>query len=1148
MRIIILNILFVLFFSFYSISQEIGRPFIKNYSPNDYNGKTQIWDIVQDNRGVMYFGTNNCILEFDGNTWRKIFLPGKNTTVRSMDIDSMGTIYVGSIGEFGYLEPDITGNLMYISLSQQLDSIDRNFSDVWNTVVLKNGVYFNTIKALYRFDGLKIKDNIQQAQIKIWYPKETFFVMNKVNDEIRIVEMGKGLFTIQNDSLLPVYGNENLTDKFIWLVLPYEKDKYLIGTENEGLIIFNPYASDTNNIVSKSPYFIKKYIEKTDKFLSENQLYHGALLNDSTYAFATIRSGIVIVNNKGKIIQHINKKNGLPSQTVHHLFKDKKGGLWAALAYGISHIETNSPITIWDENSGLVGSIYDVIRNNKTIYTNTNLGLFYLENNKFNPVNELTGRNAIQCFGSVNFELPDTNEQLLLVSANLGVWEVRKHKAKRICNLTSYELFQSITDPYKVWLHNEYHLYYLEYKNKKWQKSDTIASFSSYPESICEDINGNIWLLVDEKPVCVKNINFTDNTKKIINYDDLSDISEVNFYSIQNFENKILFTTNKGLYYFDFNNKFIKDTVILDNLFYSSNNEEIYQFSKIGNNRYLLQTRIDEKEKIKLVYYNKNQIITDSIRFKRIPNFDFFYTDGDSIMWVVSSKALYQFDLKINKNYDIKTFALNRKVTINSDSTIFSGTFYKKVNNRKLVDYKQLPELIPVIDYKFNDITFEYSLPDFDNENNNEFCYFLDNGNKNNKWSNWSKETKKEYTNLFEGNYTFKVKSRNIYGIESEMSEYSFKIHPPWYRTILVYIIYIILFIAFVWAIVKLNTMRLIKDKERLEGIVLERTAEIMQQKEEIHTQAEHLKDANKQISAKNEVLKEQKEEIEVQADNLKEANSLLIGKNNEIENIAKKLRITNKKITDSIEYAKQIQKAILPSDKQISNILNEYFILFKPKDIVSGDFYWIKKIKDFIIIVVADCTGHGVPGAFMSMLGIAFLNEIVSKSEITQTNQVLDEIREQVKKSLNQKGEIHESHDGMDMAICAVNSKTMIMEYAGANNPMYIIRKNEGKPELIQLEPDIMPIGIYLKEKPFRNKTIQLEKDDILYFYTDGYIDQFSGKNENKFLKSRFDKLLLKIFNKPMAEQKEILDKTIRNWKGNSEQIDDITVMGVKI
>jgi len=216
----------------------------------------------------------------------------------------------------------------------------------------------------------------------------------------------------------------------------------------------------------------------------------------------------------------------------------------------------------------------------------------------------------------------------------------------------------------------------------------------------------------------------------------------------------------------------------------------------------------------------------------------------------------------------------------------------------------------------------------------------------------------------------------------------------------------------------------------------------------------------------------------------------------------------------------------------------------FKPRDIVSGDFYWFKQIGNYTVYAAADCTGHGVPGAFMSMLGISFLNEIVTKTRFDKPSDILDKLRKKVKTSLRQTGKDNESKDGMDIALCIIDNEKLILEYAGAYNPAYIIRKGE----LHELKATRNPIGIYFKEKPFENHEFQLQKDDIIYTFSDGYVDQFGGENISKFKSKNFISLLLEISDKPMPEQKHILDEIILKWKGKLEQTDDIIVFGVKI
>jgi serine phosphatase RsbU (regulator of sigma subunit) len=249
--------------------------------------------------------------------------------------------------------------------------------------------------------------------------------------------------------------------------------------------------------------------------------------------------------------------------------------------------------------------------------------------------------------------------------------------------------------------------------------------------------------------------------------------------------------------------------------------------------------------------------------------------------------------------------------------------------------------------------------------------------------------------------------------------------------------------------------------------------------------------------------------------------------------------------ITDSIKYAKRIQTAILPSKALAEEILPEHFILFRPRDIVSGDYYWMHKSGNKVIVVAADCTGHGVPGAFMSMLGVSFLNEIVHKNNLLQPDLILNMLRESVKRTLGQTGKEGEAKDGMDVAMVVIDFDTMTLQYAGAYNPLYLFRNGE----LIEIKADKMPIGIYIREKDgFTNHELPLQKGDTFYIFSDGYHDQFGGPTGSKYKSIPFKEYLGSIQDKSMAQQRDMLDKNIEGWKGNLDQTDDIIVIGVRI
>jgi len=295
---------------------------------------------------------------------------------------------------------------------------------------------------------------------------------------------------------------------------------------------------------------------------------------------------------------------------------------------------------------------------------------------------------------------------------------------------------------------------------------------------------------------------------------------------------------------------------------------------------------------------------------------------------------------------------------------------------------------------------------------------------------------------------------------------------------------------------------------------------------------------ANILLAKQNDEIKQQKEEISLQKDKI-EAQRDILGRQNIMLNEQKK------EITDSIRYAKRIQTALLPGRENAKDIFGEHFILFKPKDIVSGDFYWGTMINEWRIVTVADCTGHGVPGAFMSMLGISFLNEIVRKKEITNASEIIEHLRNEIIEALQQKGSSGEQKDGLDIALCVINTKTNEVQFCGAYNGLIIVNSSK---EIKEISPDKMPVSIYENMKPFTNHTVRLQRGDMLYLKTDGFEDQFGGQDDKKFKISQMKDLFVSFSNKPVSEQLELFNTAFENWKGEYQQTDDVTVLGIRI
>ena len=270
-------------------------------------------------------------------------------------------------------------------------------------------------------------------------------------------------------------------------------------------------------------------------------------------------------------------------------------------------------------------------------------------------------------------------------------------------------------------------------------------------------------------------------------------------------------------------------------------------------------------------------------------------------------------------------------------------------------------------------------------------------------------------------------------------------------------------------------------------------------------------------------------------------------------------IQLQNKNIMDSISYAKRIQNAILIPREEINKYLTNCFILYKPRDVVSGDFYYFSKKGDRIIISAVDCTGHGVPGAFMSMIGNELLNQIVNQKNILEPNQILGELNDGVMGALRQNEEDSDSIDGMDLALCNIDLHNKTIDYAGAHNPLYIVRNNmdgklkNGEPTVSELEvikADKIAIGgaILGSDRKFTNHTVHLNSGDAIYMFSDGYWDQFGGPRNKRFKSKKFKEIILGIQDKPMQEQHDFLDKTIEDWRGDYEQTDDITVIGIRV
>ncbi len=282
---------------------------------------------------------------------------------------------------------------------------------------------------------------------------------------------------------------------------------------------------------------------------------------------------------------------------------------------------------------------------------------------------------------------------------------------------------------------------------------------------------------------------------------------------------------------------------------------------------------------------------------------------------------------------------------------------------------------------------------------------------------------------------------------------------------------------------------------------------------------------ANIALEEKNKIIEDQKQTVEHQKHIVEEQ---------------------NKDITDSIKYAERIQTAILPPEQMWNSLLPQSFVFYKPKDILSGDFYWIEKKGDLVFVAAADCTGHGVPGALISIVNYNLLNKAVLEKDLNNPADILNYVNQQLTVALHQTFQESSVKDGMDISLCVINSKTLELNYSGANNPIYIIQNNE----LVQHNADKFPVGAFVDEQvqSFTSKQIQLQKNDLIYLFSDGYADQFGGDKGKKFKYKQLKEVLVESQNLPMEQQRSILEERFINWKGKLEQVDDVLVIGIRV
>ncbi|MDF1573781.1 MAG: transporter substrate-binding domain-containing protein [Bacteroidales bacterium] len=457
------------------------------------------------------------------------------------------------------------------------------------------------------------------------------------------------------------------------------------------------------------------------------------------------------------------------------------------------------------------------------------------------------------------------------------------------------------------------------------------------------------------------------------------------------------------------------------------------------------------------------------------------FMDSNDLLWVGTYHGISNFNIKAKSTKNYTPVCYIEKIYLNGDRI--------EAESGRAFSHNE------------NNFIFEISALSFTDEASVEYEYYL--RGTGNEYSSYHRgnEYKAVYNNLPPGKYEFIYKAKGKNNIWGYTEKFDFTIRKAWYNTWVFRILTILLFISGTYLFCFLRIRAIKSQKDRLEQQVRERTHE--------------LELANTEIEAQRDFARYQRDQIAQQ----------------------------QKAIMSSIQYAQRIQNSLLPSAHLLKTKLPGHFILFKPRDIVSGDFYWFSEHKNHYYISAADCTGHGIPGAFMSMLGMALMNEIVHKYPDIDPDSLLNELRNQIIETMHQKGDPSAAKDGMDMVICKIDKHKSRMLFAGANNSLYHVRNGQ----LTEYKTDKMPVSYHLSMQPFTRHEINLEPGDLVYLFSDGYADQFGGHNGKKFKYLQLRNLLASVSQKEMPEQGLQLDREFEQWKGDLDQIDDVVLIGLK-
>ncbi len=825
-----------------------GIPTMMNYHHSEYRAETQNWSVVQDKRGLIYVANLSGVLEYDGNHWRLISLPGNNF-VTSLGIDEQGIIYAGSHGEFGYLKPDSKGSLQYQSLLHLFPAEHRDFSYIWQINNTSEGIFFSNYDNLFR---------LKNDTVTVWtYSRYSNFFT--IDDKVLVYDHDNPsrLLYVKGDSLKNIPGGELLSSYRIRGIYPFDSENILIYSDNKG------FASIPNPFKNKDKDLIAKPLPNQGvfNFLNQNRLTYGKRLRNGHYAFATLKAGIIIMDNTGSAVSILNRNMGLQNETVNFLYEDRDEVLWLALDNGISTANINLPVQFWSRKSGIKGSVLSITEFENHIYAGTWQGLYKMDkNHKLDDmISSETGylsgsfKNTSNING-ITWHLNTLNSGNrntgLLVSGSDGLIYIdRNHNPMVIEKGYFYFSLQSEEFPEFILAGGSEGLfvYHMPVKNNSSIKK--IAEFPDFkylePYKITEGQNLTFW--ISHRSDGISRLSLSGLLSAVnLTADDITEnnkaIEVKHFNSDQglpvnvkieafNYGNKVFFLTGKGIMSVSENRSDKSEYFKSINFFTDFILKKFVsvRFIKTCHNNCLWMQIYDkhsrEKSVVQLSYdRNKNHFILNNNRFNFLSGQtvdDIFIDKTNNASWFAADDYIYRYE--IDENFQRNNFkCLIRNIAVNK-KTYFGGKINRSQNKIKISN--RAKSGISGFSHHQSHLEFSYAVTDYFFPQHTVFSSKLKGHEKN--WTPWTNQSSREFNNLNPGNYIFMVRARDAFGNESTMDSFSFQIFKPWYVTNLAYFTYFLLAAGLIVILFWIINKQLLKNKYKLERNIKERTSEI---------------------------------------------------------------------------------------------------------------------------------------------------------------------------------------------------------------------------------------------------------------------------------------------------------------------------------